>query len=364
VHPVTAPPAAYAAAAGVPAAAAISPRVTRIAVLPLHGVVGVGRSTRMVLTLRAANGAIVRGRPVTWSSSDTTLATVDPSGIVRAVADRGAVTIRVSVDGLTAETVVRLAVYANDFEADSVGLLTADGVRERWNWPPWTIGPHDGRVSIVDGSEAYAGRSLRIRYPAGSQSGDVQNTGMSVWVMPLPASYDSLYASYRVYFPPEFEFVRGGKLPGLAGGTGPSGGGKPTGRDGWSARMMWVRFGRAIQYVYHPDQPGSSGQSFRYAIGKQRVHMAGGRWHHVEHQIVMNTPGKKDGVMRAWMDGELVLEVKTMRFRDVATFGIDKFMFSSFFGGATPDHAARKDEHALFDDFVIATHRVGALPIR
>ena len=37
----------------------------------------------------------------------------------------------------------------------------------------------------------------------------------------------------------DFDFVRAGKIPGLAGGRTNTGGRKPDGTDGWSARMMW-----------------------------------------------------------------------------------------------------------------------------
>ena len=61
--------------------------------------------------------------------------------------------------------------------------------------------------------------------------------------------------SYDVQFEEGFDFVKGGKLPGLFGGEGNTGGGIPTGMDGFSARMMWRGNGRVVQYVYYPDQP-------------------------------------------------------------------------------------------------------------
>ena len=67
--------------------------------------------------------------------------------------------------------------------------------------------------------------------------------------------YDDLYCSYYVRFAPGFDYVKGGELPGLAGGAANTGGNKPTGRDGWSARMMWRTGGEVVQYVYHVDQP-------------------------------------------------------------------------------------------------------------
>src|SRR3546814_13585034 len=44
---------------------------------------------------------------------------------------------------------------------------------------------------------------------------------------------------YRVRFPEDFDFNKGGKLPGLYAGEAPSGGEKVSGEDGWSIRLMW-----------------------------------------------------------------------------------------------------------------------------
>ena len=64
-------------------------------------------------------------------------------------------------------------------------------------------------------------------------------TGGAQWRLELGDDYDELYLTYRVRFADEFNFVKGGKLPGLVGGEANTGGRVPTGRDGWSARMMW-----------------------------------------------------------------------------------------------------------------------------
>ena len=134
--------------------------------------------------------------------------------------------------------------------------------------------------------------------------------------------------SYRVRFEDGFDFVKGGKLPGLIGGTGNTGGNRPNGSDGWSGRMMWRRGGDAVQYVYHPDQPGIYGEDFRW---ERRFEP--GRWHTVEHRFVMNDPRKHDGILQAWFDGQEALYVDDLRFRDVDSFAIDQFYTSTFFGG-------------------------------
>ena len=58
--------------------------------------------------------------------------------------------------------------------------------------------------------------------------------------------------------------------------------------------------------------------------------------------------------VQAWLDDDLVFDVNNIRFRDVETFAIDGFYFSTFFGGSGSQWNTSKDEVAFFDDFRIS----------
>ena len=169
----------------------------------------------------------------------------------------------------------------------------------------------------------------------------------------LGGSYEQLFLSYRVRFEHGFDFVRGGKLPGLFGGRGNAGGQVPDGRDGWSGRMMWREGGEATQYLYHPDQPEMYGEFFWW---DRRFEP--GVWHTVEHHFTMNTPGVHDGMLQTWFDGEDALRVEGLRFRDVDTFAIDGLRLETYFGGGDDTWNSAKDEYIYFDDFVISTEPI------
>jgi uncharacterized protein YjdB len=62
----------------------------------------VGDSTMLMAAVLTATGDTISSAPITWTSSDTTLATVSDSGMVRAVA-AGAVVITAATGTLTAE---------------------------------------------------------------------------------------------------------------------------------------------------------------------------------------------------------------------------------------------------------------------
>jgi hypothetical protein len=329
----------------------VRPHHNRLALLAPRGAMRARQLSALVLDDR---GAPVKTAAVAWSSDAGTVQ-VDAGGMLTLAQPGGPAHVRARSGGASGTAGVCPLLFDNDFEDDAPGPLTRAGIDSAWNHPAYVTGLD--RVDVVEGAEAFGGgRSLRVRYPAGSVGPD---QGGAIWVMPLGGSYDELYTSYMVKFGPGFDFVLGGKLPGLAGGAQNTGGRKPTGQDGWSARGMWFNNGRMIQYVYHPDQPGDFGEGMAWMRNGKPLQVVPGRWYHVEHRVVMNTPGQRDGVVQAWLDGVLVLDRRGMRFRDVGSFGIDAFQFNTFFGGSRPENAARRDEVVYFDDVVISLFHVG-----
>lgn len=240
--------------------------------------------------------------------------------------------------------------YLNDFNQTPIGLYTPKQLSQEWNNPAWNSGVKNERVHVVSNPDEPSDHVLAVDYPVavyGPQNGGAQ------WPLKLNSSHDELYVSYRVRFPDGFDFVQGGKLPGLTGGAGNTGGGRPSGQDGWSARIMWKEDGNIVQYVYYPDQSGFYGENMPW----QR-RFTPGKWQQVETRIVMNRPGQRDGIIQSWLDGELVLDRRNIRFRDTDEFAIDKLYFSTFFGGNDESWSPSKDETVLFDDFVVSTQPI------
>ena len=84
-----------------------------------------------------------------------------------------------------------------------------------------------GHVSIINDADAYEGNSMRVYFPAGWG-----NRGRGAqWQSRFDKNYEEVYYSYKIKFSSGFDFVRGGKIPGIAGGTGNTGGNKPDGNN-------------------------------------------------------------------------------------------------------------------------------------
>jgi len=217
---------------------------------------------------------------------------------------------------------------------------------------PWTVGMERARI-IFDPDKKH--KVLEIKYPKGSLGPE---QGGSSWISYLPKPREKMTASYWVKFPKDFDFVRGGKLPGLIGGhldghpnSTVTGGAHPTGKNGWSARVMWRKGGRIVQYVYHMNQPGKWGEDFQWEINRKPALFATGAWQKLTTEVTMNTPGQKNGRVRSWLNDVPALDVQDLEFRASENIQIDAFYFSTFFGGSEQDWAATKDELVRFDEF-------------
>ncbi|HJS42182.1 MAG TPA: PKD domain-containing protein, partial [Gemmatimonadales bacterium] len=80
--------------------------VATVDVTPNPGSVNVGATLPLTATLKDAIGNTLTGRDVTWSSNNTTLATVDAAGVVTGVAVGGPVTITATSEGQSGTSAV------------------------------------------------------------------------------------------------------------------------------------------------------------------------------------------------------------------------------------------------------------------
>ena len=230
------------------------------------------------------------------------------------------------------------------FEEAETGTYSRDDVlRDFGIAAPWDNGLSEGRASI---QEEAMNHFLRVTYPAnqfGPKDGGVQ------FKMTFDKIYMVLDFEYRVRFHSDFDFVKGGKLPGLTGGTGPTGCKPDT--QGFSARNMWRAGGKLVQYVYYPDQPNSCGDDIAYNTTDGAFSFTLGQWHHVQHHIEMNQAGVADGILRTWIDGKLAIDESTRIWRKTGeSYGIDALYFSTFFGGGDASWAPASEQIADFDD--------------
>jgi len=250
----------------------------------------------------------------------------------------------------------------------TAATYTEDQLEADFNNPPWDDGVREGRISIVTGADAFggSGASLAVSYPAGEHG--TKETG-GQWKAFLPEKVEEAYLSYRVKFENGFDFVRGGKLPGLAAENAPTGSRAADGTNGWTGRMMGrtdfqgtsgqpeqlesVAISYAKYFESGPDGDGQEDKIYWIDADANRTVLQSDTWYKITQRIKLNTPGVADGILQIWLDGELVHEQTDVVYRTVAGLEIDQMYFSTFFGGGSSWRTS-KDETVYFDDFKVS----------
>jgi len=227
------------------------------------------------------------------------------------------------------------------------GVCTVEQWKQDWPGCRYEDGVSEGHLSVV--STEY-GKAYRVDYEIGEIGPEKGGIG---WRYPISKS-DSAELTYRLTFSRGFQWVKGGKLPGLCGGReSVTGGNRANGKNGFSARLMWRADGRGEAYVYHMNQPNKFGESFpfpsdfRFQTGDSQI---------VQLRIAMNDPGRRNGKLDVWLtatqsDKKLhLLSRSDMEWRATRDIAVDGLLFQTFYGGGNKEWAPRRSSFTLFSD--------------
>ena len=149
-----------------------------------------------------------------------------------------------------------------------------------------------------------------------------------------------------------FGFGKGGRLPGLQGTS--SGAGSDATPEAFSMRFAWSGTG---EIGVHPDLPRwPEGRSLNGWLDKPALKP--GRWNELEQEVVLNTPGKADGVLRLGRAARLARK-KT----DVVLGSSPAVMISGVLaetaGGATGEGAKGASQKVSITPFELRWPRAG-----
>ena len=253
---------------------------------------------------------------------------------------------------------ISINIYAQDdivwdlsFKNTSTGSLSEAELEAEGGTMDWMS--LNNNSYVVDDIEH--NNSLKIKYPAGHVGPDGSSGGPSgsQFIKYLPSSNEYVL-DYYVKFDDNFEFVKGGKLPGLTSGGGSwTGGNRPTNGQGFSARYMWVQNGKMLLYFYYWDMKDAFEWEFPLGVNFEK-----GKWHRLTQRIKLNTTNIKDqadGILQVFVDGEQVIYRDNIRYMNVNGSGIDTFYFSTFYGGSSSSWAPQNSTYAYLDKFVVST---------
>ncbi|MDD2601006.1 MAG: hypothetical protein PHO37_17575, partial [Kiritimatiellae bacterium] len=86
---------------------------------------------------------------------------------------------------------------------------------------------------------------------------------------------------------------------------------------------------------------------------KERYIPKRGEWICLEHMIKANNPGEANGELAAWIDGQLYIHYKGIRWRSSSELKIKRFDIGVYI------HAAVRDNTVWYDDVALSTGYIG-----
>lgn len=268
--------------------------------------------------------------------------------------------------------------FHDDFETVS----TAADLAARWDAGVYHL--HCVRIAMEPENRHAGGRALEFRVPR--QPEELSNTVAKS----LAVSQETLFLRYYTRFDGGFDhvgsshngatisaryFVDGAATPGV----------RADGRnkflasfENWRGEASTKSPGGWAVYCYHPEQkdrfgdlflpsgtvfPNSHERSGERTFGRGFVARPDripelGRWYCHEFMVRANAPGRRDGRIACWIDGELIADYRNLRLRDAETLRIDRFSLDLHIGSN-----AIRENRKWYDDVVAATSYVGPMAV-
>jgi hypothetical protein len=115
--------------------------------------------------------------------------------------------------------------------------------------------------------------------------------------------------SYSVLLPADFEFHRGGVLPGISGADDKASGDRFAVSFAWRSKDAGKEGGGVTLRVTE------NGATQGLPIERHAFDFPRGRWVKLEQEVILNTPKMEDGVLRVWVDGVLAVDRRDVTYR-------------------------------------------------
>jgi hypothetical protein len=214
----------------------------------------------------------------------------------------------------------------------------------------------DGRGEFGFGNMKNAGGTLDVKYGKGSSAPSCTNcptSGGGQFYQDLGKNghtdlknATTLYFRYKVRFPANFDFGKGGKLPGLYGGNpGEASGGNHG--QAWSTRFMFRNGSNGEVYVY---TPAGDGYGKDIGLGSWKFN-PDNQTHTIQQSVNRST-----GQITVWYDNKQVLQQNAAP--GISGIPFKGVFFSTFFGGHETSWGPSREVHSYFSEFAVSTTKL------
>jgi uncharacterized protein YjdB len=380
------------------AAAAATPTPTAVTVAPAAATVAIGATQALTATVKDQNGAVMSGQVVTWSSSNSSVASVSASGVVSGI-NAGSATITATSSGKTGTAAVSVPAAASQ---PAGSLLFAEGFEDA-NLASRGWYASTGSISTTEHAPGSSTASIQFHFLQGatSQAGTSAirhkfTPSNSVYIAYDVKYSDNWIGSGKLYHPHEINVLstldgdwagpsdaflalylehnyQNGGIPHLgiqdnqsintSYGAVPNnligvtenrsvGGCNGVGESNVSSECFafssttgYYNLKQVIGPVVMQPNPGSAGYK--------------GNWNHVEAYFQLNTIvngiGQANGVMQYWFNDQLIIDRHDILFRTGArpTIQFNQFLLAPYIGDGSPI-----DQSMWIDNLRVGTARL------
>jgi hypothetical protein len=304
-----------------------------------------GHSAQGHAVAKDAQGNVLTGKTVSWSSNNTAIATVSATtGLVTAVS-AGSALVQATIDGVGGQASVNVTVPS---------IITApaptSGTLATADFEDGTLGsyynPWGTAIDVIaDPTGSGHGKVSRMHYKAASLDDNkaiVPKTGFAVGLG------DSIFFRGQFYLPPEIN-------------TDPNFGLRKL--TYWSNASFKEEFSAIItlvgqELVVVSTVVGPSNLPIDYLYTPTMV--SKGVWHTLETQIKVNSSfAAKDGIFRIWLDGALVYSRTDMRWTDpLWTEDPSTYKWEMWGVGYQVNASSAYDEYRYWDNVTFAKAKI------
>ena len=163
-------------------------------------------------------------------------------------------------------------------------------------------------VAVKDGPSPDALEVKLRSLPGGDDASAKTRNGIEFrWSPPGMNGAAATCLAYSVWLPDKFDFGDGGFLPGVFGGD------SGTARQQAATDRLTVTLEWSDNGI--PSLTAALDGSERLRLSGAGTPLATGRWLKMEQEVILNDPGQKNGTVRLWVDGELIVENERVQLR-------------------------------------------------
>lgn len=300
--------------------------VASVAVAPSSATLDVGKAVQLSATVRDTESNIVASARVSWTSSNSSVALVDATGGVTALAG-GSATVTAAFQGKSGSAQITVNAPAaapaspppaagGAMEPSGSSVITDRNFATKASVIYDTVGSQgwgteeakSSQISIIDvtGAPISATKAAKFRFPQGSIANEATYTPGLCWKA-LQASKRTLYARFAMRFSPNFVFNYGSGNQKMMLAT----------TNGAGARLLlsFITYegDRSAGYATpgHPinidmilNDNINGGRHVRLSNNIWNPSVTRGDWHVFEVMAVLNDANAKNGILRVRMDGK------------------------------------------------------------